>query len=64
MHAMGFTYDRAVDGMIKGGWGWLTKPAIFTWCGRYPFTSMQTDDVPHSATFMLNDNAFKKSVSI
>lgn len=47
MPIVGFTRNKVVDGMIKGGLGWLTKPAIFTWCGRYPCNVLHADNMPH-----------------
>lgn len=53
MPVVGFTHKKVVDGMIKGGLGWLTKSAIFTWCGRYPSTVLHADNVPHVASAVM-----------
>lgn len=46
MPVVGFTHNKVDDGMIKAGFGWLTKVAIFTWCGSYPSTVLHADNVP------------------
>ncbi len=59
MPVVDFTRNKVVDGMIKGGLGWLTKSAIFTWCGRYPSTVLHADNVPRVATaVMFKHNCF------
>lgn len=55
MPVAGFTCNKVADGMIKGGLGSLTKPAVFTGRERYPSTVLHADNVSLISTaIMLN----------
>ncbi len=43
MPAVGLTRNKVVDGMIKGGLGWVTQPAIPTGCWWDPSTVVHAD---------------------